>query len=253
MGRRLVTVVAPARHHVADVDHVGALDGRCVDPLALDVLHLQAAGLVLIEQGDAAVIGVRAGALLIGAGRRLPGRVVDHAKHADGLYEALVEEVSLDAQGECDGTQKRAGKVLHVAVVPFHQLGPAFDLQRMTVGPAQWFAGQYLRMIGRHMETHVEGFLEVARLARVQLLGGDGTVAAVMAALGDIDLQLFVGGQGKETLGMVGEGGDALGADRMTLDIEEAPLAAGAVDGLRDGQMAGFVGVIERGNIDDGQ
>ena len=45
---------------------------------------------------------------------------------------------------------------------------------------------------------------------------------------------------------MVGEGGDALGADRMTLDIEEAPLAAGAVDGLGDGQMAGLVGVIER-------
>ncbi len=123
----------------------------------------------------------------------------------------------------------------------------------MTVGPAQRFAGQYLGMVGRHMETHVEGFLEVARLARVELLGGDGTIAAVMAAFGDIDLQLFVGGQGKETLGMVGEGGDALGADRMTLDIEEAPFAAGAVDRLGDGQMAGLVGVIERGNIDDGQ
>ena len=84
-------------------------------------------------------------------------------------------------------------------------------------------------------------------------LGGNGTVAAVVAAFGDVDLQLFFGGQRKETLGMVGEGGDALGADRMTLDVEEAPLAAGAVDRLGDGQMAGHVGVIERGNIDDGQ
>ncbi len=196
---------------------------------------------------------MRAGALLIGASGGLPGRVVDHAKHTDGLDEALVEEVPLDTQGQRDGTQQGAGKILHVAVMALHQLGPAFQLCRVSVGPAQRFAGQHLGVIGRHMETHVEGFLEVARLARVQLLGGDGSVAAVVTALGDIDLQLIFGRQRKEPLGMVGEGGDALGADRMTLDIEEAPLAAGAVDGLGDGQMAGLAGVIERGNIDDGQ
>ncbi len=178
---------------------------------------------------------------------------MDHAEYADGLDEALVEEVPLDAQGQRDGTQQGAGEILHVAVMTLHQLGPAFDLERMTVGPAQRLFGQHFRVICRHMETHVEGFLEVARLARVELLGSDGTVAAVVAALGDVDLQLFFGGQGKEPLGMVGEGSDALGADRMTLDVEEAPLAAGAVDGLGNGQMAGLVGVIERGNIDDGQ
>src|SRR3546814_11613622 len=96
MWRRLVTIITPARHHVADVDHGGAFDGRRVDPFTLDVLHLQAAGLVLIEQGDAAVVGVRAGALLTGASGRLPGRVVDHAEYADRLDEALVEDVPLE-------------------------------------------------------------------------------------------------------------------------------------------------------------
>jgi hypothetical protein len=82
------------------------------------------------------------------------------------------------------------------------------------------------------METHVEGFLEVARLARVELLGGDGTIAAVVLAPGDVDLELLLGRQREETAGMLAQRGDALGADRMTLDIEEAPLAAGAVDRL---------------------
>ena len=123
----------------------------------------------------------------------------------------------------------------------------------MPVGPAQRFAGLHVRVVGRHMETHVEGFLEVARLAGVELLGGDGTVAAVVRALGDVDLELDLGGQGEEAPGVVVEPGDACGADRVALDVEEAPLAAGAVDRLGDGQMAGLVGVIERGNIDDGQ
>ncbi|MNG27385.1 hypothetical protein D3C84_1124970 [compost metagenome] len=47
--------------------------------------------------------------------------------------------------------------------------------------------------------------------------------------------------------------GDARRADGMALDVEKAPLAAGAVDLLGDGLPgAGFI-AVERADVDDGK
>jgi hypothetical protein len=235
---------------VADVHHKAAGNRRRVDPLAVAVAHLQAAGVVLIEQGDAAVIGVRPGTLLFGTAGGVARRVVDHAQHADRFMEACVEEVALDPQCQGHGAQQGLRQRLHIGVVLLHQRSPAGHI-RMAVGPAQWLAGQYLGVIGGHVETHVEGFLEVAGFARVQLLGGDGPVAAVMGGLGDIDLELFLRRQGEEGLGRAQQFGDARRADRMASDIEETPVAAGAVDLLGHGGPGGLVVAVERGDIDN--
>ncbi|MNY41702.1 hypothetical protein D3C86_1765380 [compost metagenome] len=64
----------------------------------------------------------------------------------------------------------------------------------MTVRPAQGFFRQYVRVVGRQVQAHVEGFFQVAGFARVQLLGGNGAVAAMVAGLGDVDLELFGAG-----------------------------------------------------------
>src|SRR3546814_11579232 len=82
MRRGQVTVVAPARHHVAEVDHERAVDGRRIDPLAVDVAHLQTTGGVLVEQGDATAIGMGAGTLLLGSTGGVTRRVVNQAQKA---------------------------------------------------------------------------------------------------------------------------------------------------------------------------
>jgi hypothetical protein len=85
-------------------------------------------------------------------------------------------------------------------------------------------------VIGWQVQAHVEGFFQVAGFARVELFGGDGAVTAVVAGLGDVDPEFFGGGQGEETLGAVEYGVNARRTDRVALDVEKAPLAAGVVD-----------------------
>ncbi|MNP39884.1 hypothetical protein D3C76_1334740 [compost metagenome] len=129
---------------------------------------------------------------------------------------------------------------------PAHQVGVA-------VRATQGFFRQHFRVIGRQVQAHVEGFLQVAGLGRVQLFGGDGAIATVVAGLGDVDLELFFDGQDEEALGAAQYLGDARRADGMALDVEKAPLAAGAVDLLGDGLPgAGFI-AVERADVDDGK
>ncbi|MOA12286.1 hypothetical protein D3C78_1322670 [compost metagenome] len=65
-------------------------------------------------------------------------------------------------------------------------------------------------MVERQVQAHVECFFQVAGFARVQLLGGDGAVATMVAGLGDVDLEFFCCGQGKKTLSLIEHGVDAL-------------------------------------------
>ena len=161
-----------------------------------------------------------------------------------------VEKIPLDAQRQRHRPQQGLGEGLHVDVVLLHQRFPAGQ-RRMTVRAAQGFFRQHVGMIGRQVQAHVEGFLQVAGLARVELFGGDGAVAAMVAGLGDVDLELFGGGQGEEALGVVEHGVDAFRANRVTLDVEEAPFAAGVVDLAGDGLPGGLVIAVERGDVDD--
>jgi hypothetical protein len=126
-----------------------------------------------------------------------------------GFIEAAVEEVAFDVEGEGHCAQQGLCEGLHVEVVLLHQVCPS-RLRWMTVRPAQRFFREYIGMLGRQVQAHVEGFFEVAGFARVELLGGDGAVAAMVAGLGDVDLEFFCGGQGEEALGVIEHGGDAL-------------------------------------------
>ncbi len=56
-----------------------------------------------MKQRDAAVIRVCSGTLLLSIASALARWIVDHAKRTHGRYEALVEKVSVDAQGEGNG------------------------------------------------------------------------------------------------------------------------------------------------------
>ena len=248
----LVPVVAPARHHVADIDHEGPLYWRRIEPFAAHILHLQAASLVLIEQGDAAVIGMRAGPLLLGCRCGLAWGIVDHAEHADRLDEALIEKARLDAERISHGAQEGASQRMHVSIMLLEQRFPAFQIG-MAIRPAQRLACQDVRMIGRHVETHVEGLLQIAGLAGVELLGRNRAVTAVVSAFGDVDLQLLLDRQRKELFGRILQLADTLSADRMIADIEKAPVTAGRVDLSGDLVPAVLVRGIERRDVDNGE
>src|SRR5439155_26560492 len=58
LGRR-EKVVGPACQQIADIDHEGAGDRRCVDPAAILAANLETAIVVLPEQGETAVLGMR--------------------------------------------------------------------------------------------------------------------------------------------------------------------------------------------------
>ncbi|MNV43949.1 hypothetical protein D3C71_1356850 [compost metagenome] len=193
-----------------------------------------------------------AGALLLGGAGRVMRRVMDHAQHTDRVIEASVEEIALNPQRNGHCPQQRLCEGLHVDVVLLHQRFPTGQ-GRMAIGAAQGFFRQYVRVVGRQVQAHVESFLEVAGFARVQLFGGDGAVASMMTALGDVDLEFFGSGLGEEASGVVEQGVDARGTDWMALDVEETPLAAGVVDVCGHGWPGVLVVAVERGDVDDGE
>ncbi|MCY1448320.1 hypothetical protein D9M71_649790 [compost metagenome] len=127
---------------------------------------------------------------------------MDHPQHADRLIEARVEEITLNPQRDGHCPQQRLREGLHVDVVLLHQRFPA-GYGRMAIGAAQGFFRQYVRVLGRQVQAHVEGFFEVAGFARVQLLGGNGAVTAMVTGPGDVDLELFGGRLAEEAFGAV--------------------------------------------------
>src|SRR5258708_6289666 len=66
MRRRAKAVVGPAREQVADVDDEAVLDAVREYPLAVAPMDLQAADVRLIDERQAAVIGVRRDPKLVG-------------------------------------------------------------------------------------------------------------------------------------------------------------------------------------------
>ena len=152
-----------------------------------------------------------------------------------------VEKIVVDIQSNGHGAQQGLRQRLHIGVVLLHQSGPAVQIG-MAVCATQRLADQHLGMIEVHVETHIEGFLEIARFARVELLGGNRAVATVMGCLGDVDLELFCSRQGEESFGGAQQFGDPRRADRVAGDVEKAPLAADAVNLLSHGGPGGWIG-----------
>ena len=123
----------------------------------------------------------------------------------------------------------------------------------MAVGATQRLTGHNVRMISRQVETHVKGFLVIARLARIQLLGSNSAVPCMADALGDIDLELLLQGQLEETLAGGQQFLDARFSDGVALDVEKSPSAARFVDLICNPFPGCPVILIERADINDWQ
>ena len=97
MRRRHEAAVGPALHHVADVDHESAGDGRGADPTAGAIPYLEAAHVVLQQDGE----GARLDALGIRI-RRLR-RIVQETQLGQGLAEMLLKKIVRQAERAREG------------------------------------------------------------------------------------------------------------------------------------------------------
>lgn len=117
-------VVAPPGQQVTRVYHDGTRDGRRAHPRAPGRLDLQTTDVVLEQQGDGTVVGVLAGANLVGVpppDALLDGRVVQEAESVVAGVGITVEETFVVTHAESDGAHdldvqvfEPQGKPLHV-------------------------------------------------------------------------------------------------------------------------------------------
>ena len=129
------TVVGPAHHDVADVDHERIRDAFDVDHLARGRVHLQAAGRVVDAQDrDCGGVGVRRRALLARLGGGMKLGVVDHPKNA-GVAVDLVQKIRIGhIERLREYPQDVARQAFHLAVIVDHRLLHAVRFLRPVVG-----------------------------------------------------------------------------------------------------------------------
>jgi adenosine deaminase len=111
---RDVDAVRPAHHRIADITHERSRHGVDGNPGAVAAPHLEAVRVVLREQGDAAVIRMRAGTVLVAvkcAGMR---RIVEHAQRGERAIVLVDEVVGRNAEvgGNRAMDQRADGKQL---------------------------------------------------------------------------------------------------------------------------------------------
>lgn len=95
----LVGATGPGLEKVADVDHVGVLLGRDIDPLILVhalFQHLKPRVSVLQQEGESAEISVSTGTDKIGICQRRVGRVMEQSDGGDGIFAKVREDARVE-------------------------------------------------------------------------------------------------------------------------------------------------------------
>ena len=179
MWRRDVDVVRPAHQAVADIDDKGAWHGRRLDPLAGAGPRFEAADIVGREQGQVAIVGVDAGADLLN-GLIRSRRIMQEAQRRHRTHELVVEKVGPEAEVVGEGamqtlTESSAGVVIG------EQRRPESRQPRPGVEGTERPAGQKLGIVGREVETDVEGLFSIGAARRVERLAHQAEIAAVAA------------------------------------------------------------------------
>lgn len=135
VGGGAEAAIAPAAHEVARVDHSGAGDGWGVDPVAFEILDLEAAFAVLKENGEGSVVSVSPGSELA-FGDFFDGWVMEEAEGLDLAGVALVEVALGEVEAEGKGAHDSGGSVAGGVVEEAHK---GFEL---GVGPELGAAGR---------------------------------------------------------------------------------------------------------------
>ena len=135
-------IIRPARQQIRGIHHDRVGDGRGVDKRALGTLDLQAAAVVLEEQGDAAVVGVGAGAdlaFVLGEDALGHGRVVQQAQRVVADVGVFVEEGFGEVEAEGDGAHDEHVERLALVEEGLHY-GFEFDCLGLFLLVGSWSA-----------------------------------------------------------------------------------------------------------------
>ncbi len=232
-------IVGPLHHQIADVDDEPA--GHCgnVDPFSRLVVDLQSARTVFYAQdGQAAVVGMRAGAQLTGQRFLTLIGIFEHAEHADVAVDLVVEVGFGQIQAEREDAHERPGEVGHRLEIFFpggieiRDLGWPEIGRKMRSGSR---TGEIL--IVRHNDrADRKRLLEIAGRFLIEAVGQplitDRTVAANLIVLWPLDRHLLGDRQVEKN---PRTGIDALDQRRrnaMSGDDQETDVAAGFCDRL---------------------
>lgn len=226
-----------------------AFDGRRFDP-GVAGFHLQAAVLVLRQQGQQAVVGVFADTPFF---VRRRGRIFEHAKEqrwVGGIGAAEIVRVEIE----------RARDALHEGVGAargFIHKTQHGGLQRGQVG---W---KLIASVQRQASADArivvtELFAEIHALLLVRLAGGEfaahwKVAAPSAAAAGHRDLHFLGLGEREECAARFIQRGERFGADGVAGCVEEAEIAARGADFRGDTRPRGGVAAQQRPNVDNRQ
>ena len=216
---------AQALEHVADVADQGSRNGRRLQP-ALVGAHLQAAVLVLGQQGQEAVVGMFADA----PAARFGGRIAEDAEqHRRTGQENLGEVIGRQAQGQGDPAQDRLGRAHRSRHVGLNSRAQRRRAGGPEVRPVHRPAGRDPRILRRQFLAEIDPLLLVGE-SRSELAAEGEPAAPGRTGLRHGDLGLLRFGQGeKGPRGRV-QRPDHVVRDAMAGDVEEPVARRGLAD-----------------------
>ena len=171
---RDIAVVGPARQHVGDVEHEGARQRRRVDPFSHARAHLQSAGIILRQQRDDAVVGVRRGAELFRIRLRRLRRIVQQAQEGGRLAKEAVERIGRHVQRHGDQPDHVARQRVDLAQVALDRRPEGRQPVRPLVGALQRLSGEQVGIVRRQFVHQHQRLAEVRAGDPRDARGDDG-------------------------------------------------------------------------------
>lgn len=250
--RAAVEAAGHAFEHVSEVADERARYRRSLQP-TLWGAHLQAADGVLVEQREQAVVGVFADAPLhVEALRHWLARVIEQAEEDQRIAGiARGEVVGFQSQTEGDALHQPVADAGGCVQVLQQRLAQAGHLGEQ-VGAMQRRPGAHFGMLSVQFAAQVQAFLPV------RAVGGQFAAKREIAAPGapaklHAPAQLARLVEGEELPRQALQALDQLRLDAVPDHVEEALLAAGAVDSHGDRPSRRRVAAGKGGDIDDRQ
>ena len=106
MGVGYEAIIAPPMQQVTHIDHKGSGHGVGCQPITISISDLQPANLILIQNSDAAIVGVGRDAELAVAHIIWLRWIIDHCRAGQGFVEMFDEMIVGQIQPSGKGAQQ---------------------------------------------------------------------------------------------------------------------------------------------------
>jgi hypothetical protein len=151
---------------------------RRIEPHPIPAPHLQPGDTVRCENGEVAVVGVRAGAEFPRSTRR-PGGIVQHAQGGDRAIKLVRKEVFREPEIQCDAAMQVKLQALAGIVIPQNRTTPSRQVGPQ-INPAERGTCQHLRVIRRQIQTDIECLFLVGGGRLVEFFAANPGIAPIV-------------------------------------------------------------------------